>query len=576
MIRRLHKFLDKKQKKKSYLLFCLMFLAAGLEFLSIGLILPIIGVFFNSDSLQIQEIISFLKIYFKDDNLLVKIVILFVSIFLIKTLILVFISWYEQKFIATFKEEFSSKLFHNYLNQNHSFFEERNSSDFIRNLVTELDNAITYILYSFKSILEGLTIIFLVSLLILVDYSNTLKGVLFFFIIILAYLKIIRPQLKKWTKARFESESKRLQFIREGLSSVKDLKLLERSEFIFEKFKNFNTKLRDINKNVGFVNQLPRFILEFILVLVIFYFFVSINPDDKFNEELAILSVFIAAFLRIMPSLNRLINSLQLVKYSSYSVDKLSEEMLEIHNNSINDNQKKKIRVKFKGSIVAEIKKYKYNNKNQFEIKNFFLEIKKNEKIGIIGKSGSGKTTIIEILLGILKPKIGSVKIDDQLIDEISNRNELFGYIPQKVFILNDTIKNNILFGLDPKKISNKKIMDIIGKTNLNNLVGRTANGLEGVISEKGSNLSGGEIQRIGIARAMIYDPPIIFFDEATSSLDTFTERKILKEINNFEDKTFIFVAHRLGTLKETDKIYLIDKGQIVEEGNYNKFINQI
>ena len=162
------------------------------------------------------------------------------------------------------------------------------------------------------------------------------------------------------------------------------------------------------------------------------------------------------------------------------------------------------------------------------------------------------------------------------MIDEISNRNELFGYIPQKVFILNDTIKNNILFGLDPKKISNKKIMDIIGKTNLNNLVGRTANGLEGVISEKGSNLSGGEIQRIGIARAMIYDPPIIFFDEATSSLDTFTERKILKEINNFEDKTFIFVAHRLGTLKETDKIYLIDKGQIVEEGNYNKFINQI
>ena len=275
-----------------------------------------------------------------------------------------------------------------------------------------------------------------------------------------------------------------------------------------------------------------------------------------------------------MPSLNRLINSLQIVKYSSYSVDKLSDEMQKISNNLIKVNSKKKIKVEFKNSIIAKIKKYKYNDKSEFEIKNFLLEIKKNEKIGIIGKSGSGKTTIIEILLGILNLKEGSVKIDDKVINEISNRNELFGYIPQKVFILNDTIKNNILFGLDPQKISNKKILDIVEKTNLNSLLARTEKGLEGVISEKGSNLSGGEIQRIGIARAMIYDPPIIFFDEATSSLDTFTERKILQEINTFKDKTFVFVAHRIGTLKETDKIYLIENGKITDSGSYKKFSN--
>ena len=574
MIRRLHKFLDKKQKNQSYLLFCLMFFASGLEFLSIGLILPIIGIFFNSESTQLFEILNFLKIYFHEENLLLKVLFLFVSIFIIKTSILVFISWYEQKFIATFKEQFSSKLFYNYLNQNYSFFDGRNSSDFIRNLVTELDVATTYILYSFKSILESLTIAFLISLLFLVDYSNSFKGVLIFIIIIFSYLKIIRPKLEKWTKKRFESESKRLQYIREGLSSVKDLKLLERGKFIFKKFKHFNTELRDINKYVGFVNQLPRYVIEIILILVIFYFFLNVNSVNNFNDDLAILSLFIAAFLRIMPSLNRLINSLQIVKYSSYSVDKLSDEMLKISNNLIKDNSKQKIKVEFKNSIIAKIKKYKYNDKSKFEINNFFLEIKKNEKIGIIGKSGSGKTTIIEILLGILNLKEGSVKIDDKFINEISNRNELFGYIPQKVFILNDTIKNNILFGLDPQKISNKKILDIVDKTNLNSLLGRTEKGLEGVISEKGSNLSGGEIQRIGIARAMIYDPPIIFFDEATSSLDTFTERKILQEINTFKDKTFVFVAHRIGTLKETDKIYLIENGKITDSGSYKKFSN--
>lgn len=198
------------------------------------------------------------------------------------------------------------------------------------------------------------------------------------------------------------------------------------------------------------------------------------------------------------------------------------------------------------------------------------------KKIGIIGSSGSGKTTIVEILLGILKTENRSVKIDNIPLDEIANKNELFGYVPQKVFILDDTIKNNILFGLDPKKFSDEKILEIANKTNLKKLIDRKGKGLQSRISEKGSNLSGGEIQRIGIARAMLYDPPIIFFDEATSSLDTFTERKILKEINTFKNKTFIFVAHRLGTLKETDKIYLIENGQIIDEGNYNKFISQI
>ena len=155
------------------------------------------------------------------------------------------------------------------------------------------------------------------------------------------YLKIIRPKLEKWTKKGFESESKRLQYFRDGLSSVKDLKLLKRGIFVFVKFKHCNTELRDINKYVGFVNQLPRYVIEIILILVIFYFFLNVNSVNNFNDDLAILSLFIAAFLRIMPSLNRLINSLQIVKYSSYSVDKLSDEMQKISNNSINDNSKK-------------------------------------------------------------------------------------------------------------------------------------------------------------------------------------------------------------------------------------------
>jgi len=576
MIKRLNKILDKNQIKKSYILFFLMFLASGLEFLSIGLIFPIISLFFNAEIPQFFEKFKNLIPFLNKDNLLVQILIIFTFLFSFRTIILIYILWYEQSFIATFKEEYSSKLFNNYLKQNYSFFEGRNSSDFIRNLITELDSVVNYILYSFRSILDSLTILFLSSLMIIVDFSYSLKGISVFTILVILYFQLIRPHLKKWAKERFESESKRIQFIREGLSTVKDLKLLERDAFIFEKFKLYNMNLRNISIKVGFINQLPRFIIELALVLVATYFFLNLYLSNDLNKNLAALSLSLAALIRIMPSLNRLVNSLQIIKYASYSVDKLSEEMIKIKRNLIKEKLPNKIKINFKDSIVADVKCFEYKNKSTFQIKNLFLKIKKNSRIGIIGASGSGKTTIVEILLGILKDKNSSVKIDNIPIEEISNRHELIGYVPQKVFILDDTIKNNILFGLDPKKFNDEKIFEVINKTNLKNLVDRKGNGLQGQISEKGSNLSGGEIQRIGIARAMIYDPPIIFFDEATSSLDTFTERKILEEINAFKDKTFIFVAHRLGTLKETDKIYLIEKGQVTQEGNYNKFLNQI
>ena len=201
------------------------------------------------------------------------------------------------------------------------------------------------------------------------------------------------------------------------------------------------------------------------------------------------------------------------------------------------------------------------------------LDILKGQKIGIIGQTASGKSTIVEIITGILEPTKGNILVDGKSI--FSNRKgwqKLIGFVPQKIFILDESLRNNILFGLDNKEYTDEKIISVIKKLSLESLLKRLKGGLDGNLGEEGVNLSGGEIQRIGLCRALIYDPEILFLDEATSSLDVNTESQILDELRIFKEKTIISIAHRINTLKNCNKIYCFDNGKVVDEGNFDKF----
>ena len=218
----------------------------------------------------------------------------------------------------------------------------------------------------------------------------------------------------------------------------------------------------------------------------------------------------------------------------------------------------------FNKNIFVDIKKFKYPNSKNFS---------KGKKIGIIGQTASGKSTIVEIVTGILEPTKGNIIVDEKSI--FSNRNgwqRLIGFVPQKIFILDESLRNNILFGLDNKKYTDDQIISVIKKFSLESLLKRLSDGLDGNLGEEGINLSGGEIQRIGLCRALIYDPEVIFLDEATSSLDVNTESQILDELKIFKEKTIISIAHRINTLKNCDKIYRFDDGKVVDEGNFDKF----
>lgn len=570
----LFKLFEKKDKKKVLFLFILMGLASILELLSLGMILPI-STLFISPGVENNQFINFVLKNFSlsRESLIYFLIFIFSFIYLFKIIFLVFISWYEQKFLNNFKFNLSNKFFKNYINKDYSFFIGKNTSEFLRNIMSEIDHLIRFYMSTLLVSLETIILTAIFIFLLFINPYVTVITFLIFFVVGTIYISLFKNNIKDWGYTRQSLEKKRIQFLQEGFGAVKEIKMMEREIFFYSKFFEQNLQLANISLKINFLNQLPRHILEFFAILTIVIIFIFLSKTTiQFSDTFSILALYLAAAFRIMPSSNRIMNNLQMIKFCYPAVEVLTKEA-ETFEIDLDKGKKKKEILSFNSEISVDIKKFSYPNNKKFEVKNIFLKIPINKKIGIIGTSGSGKSTIVEIITGILKPNIGDLKVDGKSIhEEENNWKNKVAYIPQKIFILDDTLKNNILFGAQNKDYDDKYIIELLKKTNLYDLFKRLPSGLKHNLGEKGLNLSGGEIQRVGIARALVGDPQIIILDEATSSLDTFTENNILEEIYKLKNKTIISVAHRIGTLKKSDIIYRVENGEIIDSGNFEKF----
>ena len=568
-------FFDAHQKRKGIILIFLMVVASLLEMISLGLILPMAGLLLENPDIKNNIFIEKFSHYVNTpyENLILYLLLFFLIFYIIKIFYLVFVIWYEQRFLTSFKKKLADRFFLNYISQNFSFFIKRNSAEFLGNITTEIDQATISLTHFLKLTLESLIVIGLLSLLI---FLNPITAVSTFFIFLFfssIYLKLFKKKLGEWGKQRVKDIKKRIQFMQEGFGAVKIIKLFGRESFFFNKFKLHNLNLANVSLKIGVLNSLPRYLTELLaFFIIIFIFFILFNTESNISEILTIITIYAVAAFKLIPSANRIILSIQTLKFSSHSISVLYSEL---KNFKVLKNNERSNFI-FNGSIVVNIENFKHSQDSKFYLRNIKFEIKKNEKIGIIGPSGSGKSTLIDILTGVLKPEKGEVIVDKKSIfSNLRGWQNLIGYVPQKIFILDESLRNNILFGLDGKKYDDVKILSLIKKLSLEKLLNRLPNGLDGNLGEEGVNFSGGEIQRIGICRALIYEPQILFLDEATSSLDISTEQQILNELKLFQDKTIISIAHRINTLKNCSKIYCIDNGKVVDQGNFDKFKKQ-
>lgn len=568
---------NKSQKTKLVFLVLLSFVASCAEILNLAIILPIINSFLGSDNYIYQKIINnFLNFFnLQIDNLLFFLLLIFLIFLIIKAFLHIFVSWKTTNFVFNFIKELSNKLFFIYLTSDYKYISKKNSSELSRNLIPELDE-LNLNLTSFMFII--LEVFILLGIMIFLFIINPIATLILSFSALffgLIYFQLIKTVMGNLGLDRQFAREKQMRFMYEGLSSIKEINIFGRKNFFIDRFKNQNKFLAHISAKFVFLSQLPRIIFEiFVIFLIAIIFLYLVNIGQSNNEITKFIALLFAASLKILPSIYKIFICLQNIKYTNPSVKVIYNDL----NKNLLENEKIETNeiITINKSIDLLISKFKHNDNEEFSLEEIKINIPKNKKIGLIGKSGSGKSTILNILTGLIRSKNIRILVDGKSIDNnLINWKKLVGLIPQNIFILNDTIKNNILFGIDSNSITDSRILEIIKISNLLPLISRFKLGINHNLNEKGTNLSGGEIQRIGIARALVHDPKILLFDEATSALDTFTENEILREINNLKDKTIFSISHRMNTLKFCDKIYHLEEGKIIDEGDFQKFKNK-
>jgi ABC-type bacteriocin/lantibiotic exporter with double-glycine peptidase domain len=556
-MKKIFNLFDYKLKIKILYLIFFMVLASFLELMGLGFVILILNYFLGLDDNFTKIINDYAQYYFKINIDSEQIIFFIFILFTFKLLVMILVSWMESGFYAKFRENITNKLYHNFLNRNVKNLLRKNSAEYIRNFTEEIQVSLLFITSSLKLILDSILIITFLIFLIYFDPIITLAVYIFFSSLGIIYYKLVKNKLSNWAIISLENRRKKIQFITESFSAIKSIKILSREIFFLDKFKKQIESISRIQFKINFLGELPRNILEYILFISILALFFFLIQNNYSNENIIqVLSIYTLASFRLVPIMNRFLGHMQKIKYSYPSINKLIIE----NEQKIDPKSSVAKKIKLKKNIILIIKKFSFNGRKDFLLKNVNIEIKKYNKIGIIGDSGSGKSTIIDILCGFQNNESSKLIVDGTDIfrsEYLNNWQNSLGYVPQNIIILNQSLRDNILFGADKKIFNDEILKDLLKKVELEKFVKKSKNGLSQILRQDGENISGGEKQRIGIARALINDPDLLILDEATSGLDYETENSILKTIKKLR-KTSIIVSHRLNALKDCEKIYLL------------------
>lgn len=552
--------INPKYSYKIFFLLFLIFILAIFEVLSIGAIIPFI---YSILSDQNFFLLNFLKnnFNFHGNNLIKFFLILIFIVFLIKNIIVIFFVYFQSSLSSNIRKDLSERLYKSYLNINFKTFLKKNSSEFIKNINVECENFRYTLFITILSFSEIIIFFFITGFLLI---YNPLFSIflfilvsLFFYIYVLFFKKI----LKEKGISRFRNLESLFKIVIETLTSLKEIRVLGIEKNFLKKYNNSNYKYtNDVISNEFYLN-LPKVLVELAGVIVI-VFIIFINIDNKFSSTqlIASLGVYGLASFRILPCLNRILLGYNHLKLATQTVTRLLESVKQLqYQHDVADSylelNKKILNI---NSINIVNLSFSYGDKDKFLIDNINFKINKNSFTGIIGQSGSGKSTLLNIIVGLLKPDKGAVYFNKNLdiYDNLKYFHKKIAYVSQDINIIDDSIKNNIAFGVEENFIDNNKLLKAVDDAKLKNFINELDKGLETKLGERGARLSGGQKQRLGIARALYFNPELIVFDESTSALDLNTEKDIISTIYEFKGhKTIIFATHKTSLLDNCDSV---------------------
>lgn len=589
VVKKLSLLLNQRDRRQFWVLLAVLLIVALIEMIGIASILPFMAVVTNPDTIHSNQGLHFVYEslgFSSDQDFLIFLGLAVLSLLVIGNGSKALSTWLTLRFHNRLYYFLARRLLATYMNRPYQFFLGRNTSELGKNILGEIQVVIGGVLDPVTLIISSSLVCFsIMSLLVFVN-----PGVAAAIALVLggaygAIYLIARRKLSAVGEQQVQANLEKYKHATEALNGIKDLKVLGREITFLRRFGEAAERHADNNVIVGVISQLPRFALEIIafggILLVVLYF---VQQGEEASNMVPLLALYAFAGYRLMPTLQQLFASISKLRTSIPALDVVYNDFLS--GRAAQDDAEEVLRqttdsvaLKFDDRIKMENIEFRYQESQRPALRSLNIEIRKNTSVGLVGPTGCGKTTTVDIILGLLAPSSGVLEIDGIEITEKNRRHwqQNIGYVPQHIYISDDTIARNIAFGVPDSDIDMKSIRRAAEIANLAEFVETDlADGYGTEIGERGVRLSGGQRQRIGIARAMYKDPSVLIMDEATSALDGITEESVMDAVNNLSrKKTVILIAHRLTTVMDCDEIFLLEAGRVIAQGSYNDLMKE-
>ena len=569
-VRQLWDLLTRQQRWAGVVLLGLIMVGMALETLGVGLVVPMLALVTERDfTARYHVLVPVLRFLGNpsQEKFVVIAMLFLVGVYVVKTFYIAFMTWRQYSFLATVQVDLSQRLFAGYLGQPYAFHLRRNSAELIRNVISEVAMVVTGFTSVLVILAEALMVGGICALLLTVAPVGALLIVALFGGAGWAFHRVTRRHIARWGRARLVHDVLRTQHVMQGLGGIKEVKLLGREDSFLAVFRTQNAGRARVEGRQLTLQAMPRLLLELLVIAgTVALIVVTISQGRALQSLVPTIGLFGVAAFRLLPSANRILSSVQSVRFVAPGIRVIHEESRLIEAGIV---PRRGQPMPFANAVTLERVTFQYESTAGPALSDVTLSIVHGTSVGFIGSSGAGKSTLVDIILGLLVPTSGTVRVDG--VDIQTNPRgwqDQIGYVPQSIFLTDDTLRRNVAFGVPDDKLDEAAVRKAIHAAQLDEFVRELPQGLDTMVGERGVRISGGQRQRIGIARALYHDPTVLVLDEATSSLDTAMEHDVMETVRTLHGtKTLIIVAHRLNTVEQCDRLFRLKRGRIAEEG---------